>query len=257
MMTFRRGNYDGRALRKRGGRKRDSEQESFLLVTLLQSVLCVMMISGAFIISSVMGLTEVKTALASLVTQETEAVAVFAPKINEESKRIREILELILQRVFEQGKDGQGGGENVISDNITMLTPRISSPMKMPLAGEITSGFGYRLHPISKKADWHTGVDISAALGSRIAAAWPGIVEKVASDDIYGNYIIIDHGNFATRYCHCLEITAKEGQKLRAGETVALVGSTGVSTGPHLHFELITENGAADPLAKPTVWRAV
>ncbi|MBP1577556.1 MAG: M23 family metallopeptidase [Oscillospiraceae bacterium] len=240
---------------------REQEQGGFLLVTLLQSVLCVMMISGAFVISSVMGLTDVKAALASLVTEETEAVAVFAPKINQEAKRIGEIFELILQMVFEREKEGQGGSlpieGNKTPDNVSLFPPVISSRMRPPLEGEITSGFGYRLHPISQKPDWHMGVDISAALGSRIAAAWPGTVEKVASDEIYGNYIIMHHGNFKTRYCHCLEIVAKEGQHLRAGETVALVGSTGISTGPHLHFELITKNGVADPLAESAVWRAV
>lgn len=260
-MTFQRRNQNIRAVRKRRVRGRGQEQEGFLLVTLLQSVLCVMMISGAFVISGVLGLTDVKTALATLVTQETEAVEVFAPKVSREAKRIGDIFELILQRVFEQQETGQGGSLPIegtkLPDNVTLSPPIISSPMKTPVNGQVTSLFGRRSHPITQKPDWHTGVDIAAALGSRIAAAWPGVVEKVANDDIYGNYIVVDHGNFMTRYCHCLEIVAKEGQRLRAGETVALVGSSGVSTGPHLHFELITGGKAADPLSEPPVWRTV
>ncbi len=246
--------------RSKAAKRRENKQEGFLLVTLLQSVLCVMMISGAFILSSVMGLTEVKAALSSMMTRENEAVAVFAPQVSEKSEQIRDILRLILQRVFdkEEGRGGsqpnEGGG---IPNNVTTNAPLISTPMQMPVEGWISSSFGERIHPISQKRDWHTGVDIAAPMGSRIAAAWPGVVKTVGSDDIYGNYILIEHGNFSTRYCHCSKTAAKEGEHLRAGETVAFVGSSGVSTGPHLHFEIILDGKKADPMSEAPVWRAL
>lgn len=230
-----------------------------MLVTLLQSVLCVMMISGAFILSSVMGLTEVKAALSSMMTQESEAVAVFAPQVGQKADRIGDILRLILQRVIEK-EGGQGGSQpsegKKIPSNVTTASPVISTPMNMPVEGWISSPFGEREHPISRKSDWHTGVDIAAPMGSRIAAAWPGVVTAVESDDIYGNYIVLTHGNFSTRYCHCLKTAARVGQRLRAGETVAFVGSSGVSTGPHLHFEVLIDGKSADPMSDTPVWRA-
>lgn len=76
----------------------------------------------------------------------------------------------------------------------------------------------------------------------------------MGKSEVYGNYVTLFHGGFATRYCHCAAITVREGMKLRQGETVALVGSTGISTGPHLHFELIIQGKNADPLCGAQGW---
>lgn len=130
-----------------------------------------------------------------------------------------------------------------------LLSPVIVNyPLTPPVSGQITSAFGYRTHPVTQELDFHTGLDIAAAEGSDIVAALPGQVEEVGYDSIYGNYIVLTHGqNIRTRYCHCSEILAEQGQKLREGERIAQVGSTGMVTGAHLHFEFYVDDLLADP----------
>lgn len=120
--------------------------------------------------------------------------------------------------------------------------------MDAPAGGAVTSPFGWREHPISGAEDFHRGVDIAAASGSGIYASLPGRVVEVDSSPIYGNYITLDHGGgLTTTYCHCESIAAPLGANLRRGELVALVGSTGISTGPHVHFEISKDGRYYNP----------
>lgn len=115
----------------------------------------------------------------------------------------------------------------------------VSVPVIRPVEGRVTSAFGYRIHPITKQLGFHRGMDIAAGEGTRIAAAYPGMVQEVGFSEGDGNFIKIAHANgLETTYCHCSEILAQEGVVVRAGETIALVGATGMATGPHLHIEV-------------------
>jgi len=119
---------------------------------------------------------------------------------------------------------------------------RLAKPWKggliFPVAGHITSGFGYRTHPIFHVRKLHTGVDIGAAYGAAIHAAGGGVVVFAGRWGGYGNCVIIDHGGgLATLYGHCSSLSVSEGQEVKQGQKIAAVGSTGLSTGPHLHFE--------------------
>lgn len=117
-----------------------------------------------------------------------------------------------------------------------------------PVTGRITSGFGYRDHPVTETEDFHNGMDIAALEGHPILAALPGTVLEVGESQIYGNYIVLEHAyNLKTSYAHCSEIIAGEGTVVRQGERIAKVGETGITTGPHLHFSLIIEDQYADP----------
>lgn len=108
-----------------------------------------------------------------------------------------------------------------------------------PVDGTITSPYGFRKDPFTGKPGFHSGLDIGAPEGENIAAAFYGKVIKTGTDDEYGNYVIISHcDGFSTLYAHCSEVYVKENIIIRAGETIAAVGSTGLSTGPHLHFEI-------------------
>ncbi len=124
----------------------------------------------------------------------------------------------------------------------------VSARVDAPAGGVVTSPFGWREHPISGAEDFHRGVDIAAASGSGIYASLPGRVAEVDSSPIYGNYITLDHGGgLTTTYCHCDSIAAPLGANLRRGELVALVGSTGISTGPHVHFEISKDGRYYNP----------
>ncbi len=123
----------------------------------------------------------------------------------------------------------------------------------MPVNAPITSPFGYRIHPIFRVAKLHTGIDFGAACGTPIAAALPGTVSFAGWTSGYGARVVIDHGTVAgrqvsTTYNHMSVIGVHVGQQIAAGQGVGRVGSTGFSTGCHLHFELLINNGFADPM---------
>ena len=121
--------------------------------------------------------------------------------------------------------------------------------MTEPLSDyEISSGFGYRIGPISGQPGIHTGLDMAAGYGEKIKAAADGVVVDAAWDDSYGNYIKIQHdNNTVTIYAHCSSLVAEKGDNVKAGETIAKVGSTGDSTGNHLHFEIRKDNIRINP----------
>lgn len=130
----------------------------------------------------------------------------------------------------------------------TLAPVYLAGKVRPPLAGEVTSPFAYRLHPLDDKVDFHNGIDVAAPEGRGILAALPGEVVETGYSETYGNYIILQHAtNLKTFYAHCSKIIAKEGIAVRQGERIALVGQTGVATGPHLHFSVIVEEQFADP----------
>lgn len=112
----------------------------------------------------------------------------------------------------------------------------------------IASGFGYRIHPIYKVAKLHTGLDFTAPTGTPIYVTGDGVVKEVISNGGYGLHIIINHGfGFETLYAHMSKTLVKAGQKVARGEKIGLVGNTGLSSGPHLHYEVIKNNEKIDP----------
>jgi peptidoglycan hydrolase FlgJ len=126
---------------------------------------------------------------------------------------------------------------------------RDASRLRMPLRGRVSSQFGARRDPIRGAVREHHGVDIAAARGTPIAAAASGKVVFAGKRGGYGNLVEIEHADGRrTRYAHAEKITVKVGDEVAQGETVATVGSTGRSTGPHLHFEVKARGARVDPL---------
>lgn len=119
---------------------------------------------------------------------------------------------------------------------------------QMPLKGRITSPFGYRIHPIYKRRAFHYGIDIGAAKGTSIKAAADGVVIFAGNGGTYGNLVILKHKyNYMTLYAHCSRLYKKKGDYVKQGEKIAAVGTTGVSTGPHLHFEVKYKRKSINP----------
>lgn len=117
-----------------------------------------------------------------------------------------------------------------------------------PVSGTITSPFGYRRNPFGGGMEFHQGLDIAAPMGTTITAAAAGTVISAGWYGGYGNYILIDHGGgMATGYGHCSQIFVSVGQQVQKGQAIGAVGSTGVSTGPHVHFEVRINGKAVDP----------
>lgn len=122
------------------------------------------------------------------------------------------------------------------------------TPSICPAHGHITSRFGYRKSPIDGHREIHKGIDIGAPRGTPIMAAADGVVIFAGRKSSFGRTIIIDHGRgLTTRYAHCSKILKKIGQRVKKGDTIALMGSTGRSTGPHLHYEVRVNGMALDP----------
>ena len=120
----------------------------------------------------------------------------------------------------------------------------------LPCLGEVTSGFGWRMHPVLGYERFHSGLDIGADYGTTIHAADRGTVIFAGWYGGYGNAVIIDHGgNITTLYAHTSELYVVEGQNIQRGQAIASVGSTGLSTGPHLHFEVRRDGEPTDPTA--------
>ena len=118
----------------------------------------------------------------------------------------------------------------------------------MPVEGRLSSGFGMRMHPILHKEIMHHGIDLAAPEGTEIKAAAPGRVTFSGRTNGYGNLIEVDHGNgLITRYGHNSKNLVKVGDMVRAGQVLGQVGSTGISTGPHLHFEVRRDGRPINP----------
>ncbi|MBQ2897055.1 MAG: peptidoglycan DD-metalloendopeptidase family protein [Clostridia bacterium] len=114
----------------------------------------------------------------------------------------------------------------------------------------ITSPYGYRIHPTLKVYKLHTGVDFAAPMNATVVAAEDGLVVTAQYNNAYGNYIVINHGNgLSTLYAHNTTLFVSAGQQVTRGQTIAKVGSTGFSTGPHCHFEVMINGSCTDPMA--------
>lgn len=127
-------------------------------------------------------------------------------------------------------------------------------PAIMPIKGvdlrRISSHFGHRTDPFYKVQKFHSGIDFSAPIGTNVYCSGDGVVEQVVlGNSGYGNYVLVDHGyGYKTRYAHLKKALVKKGQKVSRGENIALVGNTGKSTAPHLHYEVIKNGKAINPV---------
>lgn len=132
---------------------------------------------------------------------------------------------------------------------LTEDTIAASIPTGKPVEdGWVSSFYGYRIDPFNGKKTFHDGLDIAAKSGSDVMAVADGIVTWVGERGGYGGLVEVDHGNgYVTRYAHNKTIKVKKGDRVSKGETLALMGSTGRSTGPHVHFEVLRDGQHVNP----------
>ncbi len=170
----------------------------------------------------------------------------YISKLNEEEKSLQAKIDEYNNQI------------NAIEAEIRSLAATISfgedyqgGPMQWPIYGHytITSNYGMRTHPITGVYKLHTGVDISAGIGTDFTAMANGIVVKAEYNAAYGNMVILDHGGgVQTLYAHGSQIMVQVGQEVKTGDVVLKVGSTGYSTGPHAHFEVRINGTPVNPL---------
>ena len=163
---------------------------------------------------------------------------------------IKEDVDKLRRKMYIQSKSYDEIAE--LAENKEKLFAAI--PAIQPVANEelirLASGFGYRTHPVYKVRKMHTGIDFSAPLGTPIYATADGtVVETQVRFSGYGKLLEIDHGfGYKTRYAHMQEFEVREGQKVKRGQIIGYVGNTGMSTAPHLHYEVLKNDKQINPV---------
>lgn len=253
--------------------KEKTKTDYFIRLILLQSFLSLLIVSGIFIASKIAPnlFAEMKEDYGRIMQTDMSAgeIAdklkdaaefVFKPVVSDNqaeiamSENIMTTYEVTSDETGEKIAVGEiingSGGDDAESAKGTSFDDYfVNANPVIPVQGaRITSRFGYRIHPITDKRGFHTGLDMAAPEGTPISAVYYGKVTKMGEGDSWGKYVLVEHSDgFETFYCHLSEIYVQEGAVIRQGETIGLVGSTGMSTGPHLHFEVKINDIRVDP----------
>jgi murein DD-endopeptidase MepM/ murein hydrolase activator NlpD len=145
--------------------------------------------------------------------------------------------------------EGRGGKEPEIAEEISTPKEHPVVKKKMPTEGRISSAFGWREDPFTGEEKFHKGIDIAAPSGQEILPIQSGRVIFSGTTQGYGNTVVIDHGQgLISKYGHNTANLVSAGEQVKAGQVIAMVGSTGRSTGPHLHLEIQVKGRSIDPL---------
>jgi len=145
------------------------------------------------------------------------------------------------------------GASSAFWDTVSTLSKGKASRFIWPLQGEVVSTFGWRVHPVLGQRMPHDGIDIDVPEGTTVYASASGEVVLYGEQPGYGNVLVLQHeGGYTTWYGHLKSSLVKTGQFVEQGQRVAVSGNTGISSGPHLHFELRNGEFAIDPLGGPT-----
>ena len=179
-----------------------------------------------------------------------ELEAILEAQSRESEKLTAQINELQNKLYTTQSNTTQSNNSNNSQSNNNSSNKNNSTGFGWPTKSRrVTSPYGYRIHPVSKVKKMHTGIDIGEGMGAGIYASNSGTVIYADWRGGYGKTVIIDHGNYiSTLYAHLNSINVKTGQKVSKGQQIGTMGSTGVSTGPHLHFEIRKSGQHTSPM---------
>jgi murein DD-endopeptidase MepM/ murein hydrolase activator NlpD len=159
-------------------------------------------------------------------------------------------LDILAKQMYVQSKSFDEVVKLAKSKQVLLASMPAIQPISNRQLKQMASGFGYRIHPIYKTQNFHSGIDFSAVQGTPIYATGDGVVDQ--ADNLaqgYGNHIVIKHGfGFETLYGHMSRFAVRAGQKVKRGEVIGYVGSTGLSTAPHLHYEVIKNGDKINPI---------
>ena len=194
----------------------------------------------------------------SNVDTDIDSMEKMEDELEKEAKKLEDKIKSLQTQYNKENAATGGGGAGTTKYNSKGTKEVGGVTWRWPTyCTSITSYYGYRIHPVYKTKKFHSGVDIGAGYGDTIMAAASGTVILVSEPvegknkggSGYGNYCIIDHGNgYTTLYGHARDIYVKEGQKVSRGKAIGVVGSTGTSTGAHLHFEVRVNGSTTNPL---------
>jgi murein DD-endopeptidase MepM/ murein hydrolase activator NlpD len=195
-----------------------------------------------------------------VVLQEEKAVLLDSAvaELKKKSRIIESILSSVGVDLKVQVSSKNSGGpftssSAVIRDDLILRTERYldaiqNVPLGPPIPGVLTSRFGQRIDPINGEAAYHQGVDIRGPLGSDVKATAEGTVLLQTYDNGSGRYVVIDHGNgFRTKYAHLKKSLVQEGDTVERGQVIGLLGNSGRSTGPHVHYEILYGDKVVNP----------
>ena len=178
-------------------------------------------------------LEDQKRSLIANMTQEEQELAASIGDIMDENAALEAEIQKVIREAEEEAKRKEEAN-NSNSDSVVS-----SSGYVRPTSGRISSPYGYRIHPIYGVRRMHTGVDYATSSGTPVVSVKSGTVILRKYNSSYGNYIIVDHGGgISSLYAHLSGFAISYGQSVKQGQTIGYVGSTGASTGPHLHFEI-------------------
>ncbi len=198
-----------------------------------------------------------------LLSQDIDNSRISEAKLRNKLQGIEETL-LEMQDILQKKgikKELSIGGEFIPAEKLTLsyveymkkdiddlFNTMVSTPVGTPLTGKINSSFGYRKDPFKKRAGFHSGIDIDANYGQKIVATADGKVTNASWHSSYGKTVIIEHENgYETLFGHLSSITVKEGDQVKVGDVIGKAGSTGRSTGTHLHYEVIKDGKRVNP----------
>lgn len=197
-----------------------------------------------------------KKSVYNSLTEEEKNIANEIGDIMQENEQIEASIQKMIREAQEAARKKKeaaaaaaAANNNTSSSNTSTSGSNQSSGYLRPVAGRISSPFGNRIHPVTGKPSFHGGVDFAASYGTGIKATRAGEIIVKTYNSSYGNYIIIDHGNgIASLYAHMSGFNVSIGQEVSQGSIIGFIGSTGSSTGPHLHFEIRVNGTRVNPM---------
>lgn len=162
---------------------------------------------------------------------------------------LNEKVDELAAKVYVQSKSFDELGKLAANKTVFLSCIPAIQPISNKDLKRIASGFGYRIHPIFKTHKFHSGIDFTAPNGTPIYATGNGRVESAENGNGYGNHVIVNHGfGYRSLYAHMSRMKVRPGQKIQRGELLGYVGSTGTSTAPHVHYEIIKGDNKINPI---------